>query len=320
MQHFQHQAHGLNIQSDFELSGLVEAEFAQPDVLVRFGSVQPHLEAHRQGKLMRYRGWEASKSHFLLELDHIAKYLVTGGDHILVEKHPGASLRDVMAFFTGSALTALLQQRQLFTLHASAVQTAQGAVLFMGKSGAGKSTLCRAMQKRGFPMISDDVSAITFDEDGSATMLPSSPTTRLWGDSIDGLGEQRGAHRKLRTELDKFLVPAESFCNQPQPIHKIFSLTTHNRQTIDIQPLPSADSFQALSLFTFRKNFYLGQELGRLYFESVTRLARSVEVAAIARPTQPFLINELAEAVCRHIAPPPSLASPPPVAAARGTA
>lgn len=310
MPHFQHRAHGLNFQSDFELAGLIEEEFAEPDVLVRFGSVEPHLEAHRQGKLMRYRGWEASKSHFLLELDHIAKYLVTGGNHILVEKHPDASLHDVMAFFTGSALTALLQQRQLFTLHASAVQTAQGAVLFMGKSGAGKSTLCRAMQKRGFPMISDDVSAITFDDDGTATMLPSSPTTRLWGDSIDGLGEQRGANRKLRAELDKYLVPAESFCNQPLPIHKIFSLSTHNRQTIDIQPLQSAESFQALSLFTFRKNFYLGQELGPVYFESVTKLARLVNVAGIARPAKPFLIHELADAVTQHIAPPPHACSP----------
>ena len=34
-------------------------------------------------------------------------------------------------------MAALLQQRHILTLHASAIQTEHGAVLFMGRSGIG---------------------------------------------------------------------------------------------------------------------------------------------------------------------------------------
>lgn len=301
MSKFKHKAYGLNIVSDFQLTGMAAADFGHADVVVLFGPVAASLNAHRKGRVTKYRAWEASEGHFLLELDNIAKYLVTGGNRILIEKCSGATDQEVMAFFNGSALTALLQQRGLLTLHASAVKTPQGAALFMGRSGAGKSTLSSAMQQRGYAMLSDDASAIEFDGEANPIILPSFPTTRLWGDSMEKLGEQKASNQKLRAELDKYLVPADRFCEEPQPVSRIFCLNTHNRPTIEIQQLAAADRFQTLSLYTFRKNFYTGQGLGQLYFESVMKLVNSIQVIKISRPESPFLLDELVEVITENL-------------------
>ena len=64
---------------------------------------------------------------------------------------------DIRVFLLGSCLGALLHQRGVLALHASAIETDQGAVLFMGDSGMGKSTTLQAFIKRGYKMLADDI-------------------------------------------------------------------------------------------------------------------------------------------------------------------
>jgi len=60
----------------------------------------------------------------------------------------------------GSYPTAVL------ALHASAIVTPCGAVLFLGHAGAGKSTICQLLSKR-FPPLADDVVYLIRQEDGT---------------------------------------------------------------------------------------------------------------------------------------------------------
>jgi energy-coupling factor transporter ATP-binding protein EcfA2 len=52
-----------------------------------------------------------------------------------------------------------------FLLHAGAVATPQGALVFTGRSGAGKSTLCKILEPR-FKTISDDCVCILYSGNG----------------------------------------------------------------------------------------------------------------------------------------------------------
>lgn len=54
-----------------------------------------------------------------------------------------------------------IYQRRDLALHAGAINTKKGAVLFLGQSGAGKSSLVAALSKR-FELITDDTLAIDF--------------------------------------------------------------------------------------------------------------------------------------------------------------
>jgi hypothetical protein len=71
-------------------------------------------------------------------------------------------------------------------LHASAVRSSSGAVLFIGPSGNGKSTLAAGFSQAGIPVLADD--AVLIEESQKKVFArPSYPSLRLWQDMADGL-------------------------------------------------------------------------------------------------------------------------------------
>jgi hypothetical protein len=71
-------------------------------------------------------------------------------------------------------------------LHASAVKTPKGLILFSGSSGAGKSTLAGYFHQSGYSAISDD--CILIEEKGNfVNAIPSYGGVRLWKDSQEFL-------------------------------------------------------------------------------------------------------------------------------------
>lgn len=95
----------------------------------------------------------------------------------------------IKSWLFGSVFTAVLQMNNRFALHASAIKTEEGVVLFCGRSGVGKSTIATRLKKEGFEIISDDKAVLTISDDQNIYIEPSIQITRLWDDSIEKLGE-----------------------------------------------------------------------------------------------------------------------------------
>lgn len=297
MTSFKYLAYGLRILSDVEFAGVSQTEFEAHDVRVEKGAVDPYLDALKNDADTIYETWRASKDYFCLTLDGVAKYLVLGGDRVIIDVAPGAQDEDVFAFFIGSAMAAILHQRGVLTLHASAIQTDHGAILFLGRSGAGKSTLSYAMQKRGFSMLSDDVAAIRFNAQGQAVVTPSLSTTRLWEDSLQQLEPDLKNPKRLRQELEKFIVPARTFSMLPEPIYKIYHLNPYNGSHITLSNLSSVEGLNAVTNFTYRRKFYLARKLAHQHFDAVTRLVNKVPMTRIDRPTRSFQLTQLTDLI-----------------------
>jgi hypothetical protein len=88
--------------------------------------------------------YQISPDRFLLGLGKIARYLVSEGREIVIERVPGGSDDAVRVFLFGSVFGALLHQRGVLPLHGSAVMPSRGATIFAGPSGSGKSMLAAA--------------------------------------------------------------------------------------------------------------------------------------------------------------------------------
>ena len=104
--------------------------------------------------------FQATNGKLLLVVPDIAKYLISHGDTVIIDHHPDADDDELRLFLLGSAIGALLHQRDFLVLHANAIVVDGGAVLFMGKSGVGKSTLAAAFNQLGYPIAADDICAI----------------------------------------------------------------------------------------------------------------------------------------------------------------
>ena len=198
------------------------------DVTVRIGATPAQLP----NPIGKHRRWEAAPGAFLMTVDDVARYLVTDGCDVLVEPL-GGSERDMGAFLIGPPFAALLQQRGLTTLHASAVETEIGAALFVGHQGAGKSSLASALAERGCALLSDGLTGVEANADGRFLALPASNCTRLRADSLEALGQPPRTLGKVQGESEKHLLPAARLRAEPLAVRAVYVLEPHDRAGID---------------------------------------------------------------------------------------
>ena len=301
-----YRAYGLRIHSDVVLpfdpapeSATVHA--SEPsDVTVRLGAVPRTLPAGH-GAVSCTDLWQARPGAFLIHVEDVARYLVTGGRDVLIEPLGGGD-DDVAAFFTGSPLPVLLQQRGVATLHAAAVATGAGAVLLLGASGIGKSSLAAALVERGFPLLADDVTGVALDAGHRPVALPAFARQRLWAHTLDRMRWRGRAQSRVRRGLEKYWMPAQRVCIEPLPVRAAFVLeSSHLHPGIGIGPLPSGDAFWALWSHTHRKRAMDAMGRRPAHFRTVTAMARRVPVARVTRPEHPFLLEALAERIEAHL-------------------
>lgn len=290
-----YRAFGLNMRAQIALSALPRASTAPHDVTLTCGAITQQLDPNRSTGPAR--NWQAVDQGFLLHVEGVAKYLVSQGKDIRIDVAEQATHSDVEAYLLGSAFAALLQQRELLTLHASAIDTPKGAVLFMGPSGAGKSTLLSAMLARGYSMLSDDISAVDLRGGSPPLVLPAFPTLRVTKATLAALGQKSTNLKAMRADKEKFLMPVNAFCAEARPLHRIFLLTPDTSSAVRFDDLEPREQFAKLTQFTFRRNYYRAHALDAVCFAATSQLAQRKLLRKITRPVQSFDLYALADAV-----------------------
>ncbi len=285
-------AYGLIIDSVIPLTGLSLAPEGPPDVVVREGSVPTSLPAPLRGGVL----YQAQPGEFLLQLDDVAHFWVRGGETITVERSPQATDADVQVFLLDSAFGALLHQRGVLPLHGSSVVTPEGVVVFAGNSGSGKSTLAGAFANRGYPILSDDVCAVSI-ETGAPLAMPGVPWMRLWADMqhhLDGARERV----RVRPGQEKYMVPlGEQFAHTPAPLRAVVELTVRNMDEVWVRALSDMGKRQVLLRHTYRSWFVGGLGLEGAHFIQVMQVAEQIEVYRLRRPQMPFRLDEMVELI-----------------------
>jgi len=287
-------AYGLVIESEIPLPELTSVSDELPaDVSVRAGAVPEQL-VDPVGKGVLF---EASPNEFLLKMPDLANYLVREGNEIIVEDLGIATEHEMRVFLLGSGFGALLHQREVLVLHASAIGTEAGAVLFAGVSGAGKSTLLGELLRRGHSMMVDDVCAVVETADG-VTVFPGYPRTRLWADSAKKLEIETDDLERTRPSIEKFErnVP-QQFWDQPAPFSRLYILSTHNNDDIMIERMPGVTSFGAVLANTYRRTFMDGLAMRDAHFDLASKVAAQVTISRVTRPSGGFKLAELADAI-----------------------
>ncbi len=285
-------AYGLQIASELPLPELLPSPATHPEVHIRYGSVPTALD----NPVVQGVVFQAQPGQLLLTLEGIANYLISDGDTITIEPAPHSQAEDIRLFLLGSGFGALLHQRGVLPLHGSAIETQYGAVVFVAHSGVGKSTLAAAFYQRGYRVLTDDICVITMDT-GKPVAHPAFPRIHLWEDVLDRL-EQELPRLLVRAKLEKYGVPLEAqFAVQPLPLYAVYELAVGAIPSVTIQPLAYMEKFEALVTHTYRGQFVRGLGLRQRHFTQAATVARPVKVSRVTRPQEPFLLQELVQAL-----------------------
>lgn len=295
---YRYHAYGLDIISQLPVTGFEPAEVLLEDVTIRLGDVPVSLaNAINKGVL-----FQSTETEFLLHIDHVARYYVQNGNEIVVQLLGKSAPGDISAFISGTVLGALMHQRHMLPIHASTVVYKDKCLVFAGNSGSGKSTLAAAVIKAGASLVADDISVIDFRED-RPSVCPAFPMIRIWEDSLKHLGINYQDFEPVRGELRKFYMPVSLFQRSQTPIHRIFILSTYNKEKLEIRELQGVDKFRVLKKHTYLFRGIPKTGLEQNHFMLVNQLAIKVPVTLITRPNDDFNTGRLLDYVTETVIP-----------------
>lgn len=187
-------------------------------------------------------------------------------------------------FATSEALGLILHQKGIFLLHGSAVKIGNKAYVFIGIPGAGKSTTIAAFAKTGHTVLSDDMTAISFDEDGKAVVIPAFPQIKIWEDSVINLGFDKTMLEPAYEGHNKYLLKQneDTFPTTAIPLQRIIILQKpYSRLAGAVNPIEAP--IELLKYFPLPQQILRADSLKK-HFEDSLKIAAQISFSRINRP------------------------------------
>lgn len=280
-----YKAFGLQIHSEIPLPELADGDAGvQADLHIREETFT--LPEVHQTMIYR-RGIRASfgRDEYALYLDWagVGAFKAIGGNELVFSRATNDG--NLISLFTVSeALGLILFQKGYFLLHASSVAVGEEAWCFMGAPGAGKSTTAAAFVKAGSKLLSDDLTAITFDDSGKPFIVPAYPQLKIWDKTVNGLQYDKASLAPVSEGINKFSYqPKEGFSTQVVPLGKVLFLH-NNANDIAEQNLAAGEiPGEMVSNFPLPAELLTGDYLQKHFFQSL-QCAQWAEILYKRRP------------------------------------
>jgi hypothetical protein len=202
-----------------------------------------------------------------------------------------STLEDTATYLLGPILGFVLRLRGVTCLHASAVAMGDHAVAFVGPACAGKSTTAAAFGRLGYPILSDDIVALS-EVDEKPHVQPAYPQLRLWPESVALLYGSADALPPLTPNWNKrFLDLTDDGCpfeRKLLPLAAVYVLGERSAgaETPAVERVGAPEALLALVANTY-VNYLLDAEARAREFESLGNVVSTVRVRRAVPPAEP---------------------------------
>jgi hypothetical protein len=241
-------------------------------------------------------------SRIMFQIADTATYCVQDGNKIIVSPMAGSDEDQIRLYILGSCMGALLFQRRILPLHGSAVEIGGKAYAFIGDSGAGKSTLASAFIHRGYPLLSDDVIAVSLAPDQTPMVTPSYPQQKLWQESLDRFGMENASYRPIFQRETKFAVPVPGmFYKERLPLAGVFELVKSDKETIQVDHIRSLEKLSILYCHTYRNSFISRLGLMEWHLNMTAGMVNKIGVFRMHRPVTGFTAPDMVSLILSTI-------------------
>lgn len=222
------------------------------------------------------------------------------GREVWVNWPENHTLEDACTYLLGPVAGFVLRLRGVVCLHASAVAVGDHAIALVGLPGAGKSTTAAAFACAGYPVLSDDVVALS-DKGVEFLVEPGYPRVNLWPDSACALFGSAEALPRITPSWDKRYLPLEDghcFASKPLPLGAIFILDRRDSSLTapEIAEVPGKEGFVTLVANTY-VNYLLDRDMRRREFDVLGRVVSEIPVRRVRPRAEPSAIFSVSEAI-----------------------
>ncbi|WP_434752034.1 aldolase [Paenibacillus amylolyticus] len=287
-----------------------ELQIAPLDVKEKPDAAEVQIESHDLTEL--WEKWDVGSDNFVardgclfFRIEDTGLFLMEHGQRIVVSPVFGADEKKVRLFILGTCMSVIMMQRGILPLHGSAVVIDGWAYAFVGHSGAGKSTLSAALAAQGYPLLTDDVVALSWDAGGRAIVSPGYPQQKLWQPSLEGFGMKQQDYATVHAEITKYAIPVQHYFHQSAvPLAGIYELVPqpdHEPGPVQLKEVSGLERLHLICSHTFRSGLVRRQGLAQWLFETASRLSASVEFSRLSRTGSNFTAFEMVERIIHHI-------------------
>lgn len=296
-----YRAYELNIESEVllpELLPLKDSKYVKSDITICYGKVPKNVrQSIDKGETFNF---EKNKMWFFIK--KVAIIYIYNGNTIIVDPCENYNKDHLRLFILGSAFGMLLLQRNNVAIHGSALVIGGKSVIFTGLSGAGKSTLSVALRNRGYKFLTDDISSIGENSDGSFIVKPGFPQQKLCMDAMIKMNYNVEKFTKVNDDRDKYALSVGSlFSKNPAPLAAIFELVVDNVDNVEITKVTSSEK-----LLRMMKNIYLIEVtrysgMDNSFFKKCIEIANKTSYYRISRPKKGFSIDQQIELIIEKL-------------------
>jgi len=280
-------AHGLTFR---------QGEGEGADVQVRFQGVShaiPGPDARLGPRV------DAGPGQWLRRLGRHTRITARFGSDIVVDSPAPAVDPFLEAWVTGPATAAILYQRDLVPLHASAVALPGGVAAFLAYSGTGKSSLAAQLVSEGARLVTDDMLVVR-QTAGGAEAVPGARGIRLGPEGRRRLPLLGQVEPLARPDHKQLVQLPDGLARAPLPLRAMFLLECGD--SMALTPLRGAEVLGVLRGLVQRPRLVRPLGVEAVVFAQLGQLARTVPAFRLARRRDHWAVPDWAPLVRETIA------------------
>ena len=276
----------LKVQSNIPLN-IPKTDVCVPDVIINVSGWNPPV-SDEDSVEFSINGL----NDITVDMYDMAKFTIQDGNSIHVIPHKKDYWNnELVTYIVGVAFATLLLQRNIFSIHGSAVCINDLAFVIVGEGGAGKSSLAREFIQSGYKLLSDDLSAISTDN--QLYVIPSFPVQKMWEDTMEVFKASPDQNRKIFQNANKFYVDIQdSFESISKQLGAIIWLEETETEKVCINKISKGQALEVLLKHAYIEDMVEQLGLKGQQFILLSYILNFVDVYYLERPKDAFTVKE----------------------------
>lgn len=290
--------HGLKVASDIPIDAL-EIDFDVADAEIKYGQVPENIDYDIKNRVKTKLNSETC----FINIRSLSKYYTYKGQTVLVEPHIDAPERMYAVFLESRAMSPLLNQRKILTMHGSGVVFNNKCLLITGKSGSGKTTLTTGLLEKSGLLLADDVLGLNYINDklfihtGSTVQKLDEGLVKKYQLERKSLGKvDYPTNRKNKHYIDR----SDQTTHQPQEVNTIILLKIHDGPT-KIEKIEGTKKIELIFSNIYRRDLVNAYMTFHESFKVMNDLAKQCDVYVIHRQDNEDSIDQQIKLIMEHV-------------------